>query len=48
MLIYSFSNDTVNALRTAYEILEKPIKVRSDHLNAILSVAEQLVAQLDK
>lgn len=47
MLIYGFSNDTVNALRTAYEILEKPIKVRSDRLNNILSMAEQFVAKLD-
>lgn len=47
MLIYGYSNDTVNTVKTAYEILEKPIKVRSEKLNKILSVAEQYVAKLD-
>lgn len=47
MLIYGYSNDTVNTVKTAYEILEKPIKVRSENLNKILSVAEQFVANFD-
>lgn len=47
MLIYVYSNDTINVVRTAHEILEKPIKVRSDQLNNILLVAEQLVGEFD-
>ena len=47
MLLYGYSNDTINVVRTAYEILEKPIKVHSDQLNHILSSAEQMVSVFD-
>lgn len=47
MLIYGFLNDTVNAVRTAYEILEKPVKVRSEQLNQMISVAENIVSHYD-
>ena len=47
MLIYVFLNDTVNSVRTAYEILEKPVKVRSEQLNQMISVAENIVSHYD-
>lgn len=47
MLIYGYSNDTINVVRTAHEILEKPIKVHSDQLDHILSTAERMVSVFD-
>ena len=47
MLIYGLSQDTINAVRIAYEIIEKPVKVRSDELIKMLSVAEQVVSKYD-
>jgi len=47
MMIYGLSGDTVNALRMAYEILEKPVKVRSEQLNQMISSAERVVSHYD-
>lgn len=47
MMIYGMSNDTVNAVRIAYEIIEKPIKVRSEKLQQMLSMAERVIARYD-
>lgn len=47
MLIYGMSQDTINAVKLAYEILEKPVKVRSEELIKMLSVAEQVVSKYD-
>lgn len=47
MLIYGLSGDTVNAVRMAYEIIEKPVKVHSDQLKQMLSVAERVISQFD-
>lgn len=38
-LIYYKTNDTINVLRTAYEITEKPIKVSSDRVSQIIAHA---------
>lgn len=43
MLIYSNSNDTINAILMANEILDKPIKVQSKEISQIRSAAEQLI-----
>ena len=47
MMIYGMSNDTVNAVKMAYEIIEKPVKVRSDQLRKMVSFAEQVVSRYD-
>lgn len=47
MMIYGFSNDTVNAVRMAYELIEKPVKVHSDQIKQMISVAEKVIAQFD-
>ena len=47
MMIYGYSNDTVNAVRMAYEIIEKPIKVHSDKVKQFLSMAEQVIGRFD-
>ena len=47
MLIYGLSQDTINAVRIAYEIIEKPVMVRSDELIKMLSMAEQVVSKYD-
>lgn len=47
MLIYGMSGDTVRAVRTAYEILEKPVKVHSEKLNQMISTAENVISHFD-
>lgn len=47
MMIYGLANDTVNAIRMAYELIEKPVKVHSDRIKQMVSVAEKLVSQFD-
>lgn len=47
MIIYTMLSDTANAVRVAYEIIEKPIKVRSDKLNEMVSMAERVVSSYD-
>lgn len=47
MMIYGMSNDTLNAVRMAYEIIEKPVKVRSDQLKQMIALAEQVVSKYD-
>ena len=41
------SGDTVRAVRTAYEILEKPVKVHSEKLNQMISTAENVISHFD-
>ena len=43
LMIYSESRDTTNTIRKAYEIIEKPIKVRSDRVLQIIAHANQVV-----
>ena len=47
MLIYVASNDTVNAIHMANQILDKPVKIQSDELDKIISAAEGLISQYE-
>jgi len=44
MLIYVASNDTVNAVRMASQILDKPVKIQSEELDKMISAAEGLIS----
>lgn len=44
LLVYRAANDTLNVVQTAYEIIEKPVKVRSDRLSFIVGAANQLLS----
>lgn len=48
LLVYRLTNDTVNSVQTAYEILEKPIKVRSDRLTYILYATQQILSEYEQ
>lgn len=43
MLVYEDSHDTINVLRMANEINEKPIKIRSDRVSFIIEHAQQIL-----
>ena len=47
MLIYVASNDTINAIHMANEILDKPVKIQSDELDKIISAAEGLISHYE-
>lgn len=47
MLVYLQSNDTVNALRMANEINEKPVKIQSNRVSFIIGCAQQLLMDLE-
>lgn len=47
MLVYLQSNDTVNALRMANEIYEKPVKIQSNRVSFIVECAQQLLIDLE-
>lgn len=43
MLIYNDLNDTINVVRMANEIIEKPVKIRSERVSFITNHAQQLI-----
>lgn len=47
MLVYGISNDSINAVRMAYEIIEKPVKVRSEETKKMISMSEQVISRYD-
>ena len=47
MLIYVASNDTVNAIHMANQILDKPIKIQSEELDRIISAAENIISHYE-
>ena len=47
MLIYVASNDTVNAICMANQILDKPVKIQSEELDKIISAAENIISHYE-
>lgn len=47
MLVFRDNNDTVNAIRMANDIIEKPIKIHSERVDFILFQAQQLLSEYD-
>ena len=47
MTVYVNCNDTINALRMANDIVEKPIKVRSGRVSFIVEYARQVLDKYD-
>lgn len=48
MLVYMEFNDTINVLRVANEINEKPIKVRSDRVSFIVERSQQVLSNYEQ
>lgn len=46
LMIYYDYRDTINIIRTAYEIIEKPIKVQSDRVSQIIAHANYAIETL--
>lgn len=47
MLVYMMSNDSVNAINMANQILDKPVKIQSEELDRIISAAEGLISHYE-
>ena len=48
MMVYEDSHDTINVLRMANEIIEKPVKIRSERVSFIINQAQHLISFYEK